>query len=67
MLVPVCNRCGRETRYSYYKFNIDEHVISGSLWEKFNGPNTRLDDLHLCPNCMADFVEFIKEGKRDVK
>lgn len=65
MLVPVCNRCGRETKYNHYKFNIEEHAMSGSLWESLDGPDTRLDDLHLCPYCMGEFTDFIKAGKKN--
>jgi hydrogenase maturation factor HypF (carbamoyltransferase family) len=35
--------------------------------EKFDGPDTRFDDFHLCPDCMREFTDFVKAGKQDVK
>jgi hypothetical protein len=63
MLIERCNRCGRDAQYSHYKFKIEEHVLTGSMWEDFCTPETRLDDLHFCPICMREFVDFIKEKK----
>jgi hypothetical protein len=64
LLVEKCNRCRKDTPYSYYKFNIEEKSISGSKWSDLCTPETRLDDFHLCPICMNKFIEFIKEGKK---
>jgi hypothetical protein len=63
MLVATCNRCGKPVRYNNFKFEITEKNISGSLMDNFDGPDIRLDDFHLCPHCMGDFVDWIKEGK----
>lgn len=65
MLVATCNRCGKLAKYSNFKFEITEKNISGSIMDNFNGPDTRLDDFHLCPKCMSDFIDFVKEGKED--
>ena len=67
MLIPTCNRCGKPARYSNFKFAITEKNISGPIMDNFNGPDTRLDDFHLCPHCMGAFVDWVKDGKKDVK
>ena len=67
MFVATCNRCGKPTRYSSFTFDIREYSISGPTMDTLDGPDVRLDDFHLCPKCMADFVDWIKEGKQDVK
>ena len=67
MLVQTCNRCSKPCRYTHYPFKISEYTISDSRWDNLCTPDTRLDDFHLCPACMKDFIEFIKEGSKDVK
>lgn len=67
MLVACCNRCHKPTPYNNLKFEIKEKSISGSDWDNLCTPATRLDDFHLCPTCMKDFIEFIKDGKKGVK
>ena len=62
MLVEKCNRCRQDIPYVHYKFKIEEKTIVGSNWDNLCTPETRLDDFHLCPVCMKDFIEFIKEG-----
>ena len=64
MLVEKCNRCRKDIPFVHYKFKIEEKSISGSAWDTLCTPDTRLDDFHLCPACMKDFIEFIKEGKK---
>ena len=64
MLIANCNRCRKPTSYNHFKFEIKVHSISGSNWDELCTPETRLDDFHLCPACMKDFTNFIKEGKK---
>ena len=64
MLVEKCNRCRTDIPFVHYKFKIEEKSISGSAWDELCTPETRLDDFHLCPACMKDFINFIKEGKK---
>lgn len=67
MLVPNCNRCRKPAPYSFFKFDISERSITGNIMENFDGPDTRFDDFHLCPQCMSEFTDFVKAGKKDVK
>ena len=65
MLVATCNRCGKTAKYTNYKFEITEKTISGSVMDTFDGPDVRLDDFHLCPHCMGDFSDWVKEGSNN--
>ena len=65
MLIEKCNRCGKISQYNYFNFNITEHMLTGSIWNNLDGPDVRLDDFHLCAQCMSKFVEFVKEGKKN--
>ena len=67
LLVPNCNRCHKPAPYSFFKFEITEKSITGNIMEHFDGPDTRLDDFHLCPQCMSEFTDFVKAGKKDDK
>lgn len=68
MLVNTCNRCKRPIRNdNYFRFDINGYTPCGmhiNDVSNFDGPEIKLNDFCFCEDCMKDFSEFVKEGKK---
>lgn len=68
MLVNTCNRCKQPTSQNIcFKFDIKGYTPCGIFVHDISdldSPEIKLNDFCLCENCMKDFLEFVKEGKK---